>query len=108
MNVVILMGRLVDEPDYSTYGKKKIEEKGVARFTLAVNRPGKDNGADFIRCVAFAGTANFCRDYLDKGQRVLVKGHWQTGTYEDKDGNARYSNDCICDSIEFADSKKDK
>ena len=106
MNIVILMGRLVDDVDMTSYGKGK-EKKNVARVTLAVNRPGKDSGSDFIRIVAFGGTADFLSDYCKKGQRIAVHGHWQTGTYEDKDGNTKYSNDCIVNNVYFADSKKD-
>lgn len=105
MNIVILMGRLVDDVDVTSYGKGK-EKKSVSRFILAVDRPGKDSGADFIRCVAFAGTADFASNYCKKGQRISIKGRWQTGSYDDKDGNVRYTNDCIVDNIFFADAKK--
>ena len=106
MNTVILMGRFVDDPDFSTYKNKDGEKGGRVTFTLAVQRPGKDAGADFIRCTAFGKRAEFIRDYFRRGQRALVTGEWRTGRYENKDGETVYTNDCSVSNVEFADSKK--
>ena len=106
MNNVILMGRFVDDPETSSY-KNADEDKGLrATFTLAVQREGKDAGADFIRCVAFGKRADFIAQYFEKGQKALVTGRWQTGSYENKDGDKIYTNDCMISQIEFADSPK--
>ena len=105
MNTVILMGRFVEDPELSSY--KTEDGKGTrAVFTLAVQREGKDAGADFIRCISFGKRADFIGQYFEKGQRCLVTGSWRTGSYENKDGEKCYTNDCIISSIEFADSKK--
>lgn len=108
MNTVILMGRFVDDPETSTY-KGSDGEKGLrVTFTLAVQREGKDAGADFIRCVAFGKRADFIAQYFEKGQKALVTGRWQTGSYENKDGDKVYTNDCMISQIEFADSPKQR
>lgn len=106
MNKVILMGRLVSDPKIRDTGKGK-DALAVANFTLAVDRGDKEHTADFIRCVAFGARANFIDEYFGKGQRALVEGRWQTGHYDDKDGNTHYTNDCFVSNIEFADSKKE-
>ena len=105
MNKVILLGRLARDPDGDTTqsGKRKV------RMTIAVDRPkGKDGTqkADFISLVAWEKTAEFAERYLSKGQRVLIEGKIQTGSYE-KNGEKRYTTDVNVDRIEFADSKKD-
>lgn len=108
MNTVILMGRFVDDPETSIY-KNSDGDKGLrATFTLAVQREGKDAGADFIRCVAFGKRADFIAQYFEKGQKALVTGRWQTGSYENKDGEKVYTNDCMISQIEFADSPKQR
>ena len=104
MNTVILMGRFVSDPEVSSYGKD--EDQVRASFTLAVQRDGKDAGADFVRCVAFGKRADFIGKYFAKGQRALVSGRWQTGSYENKDKQVIYTNDCYVSNIEFADSKR--
>lgn len=102
MNNVCLMGRLTADPQ--NMENKKVE---IVKFTLAIDRAGKDAGADFIRIVCFGKTAEFAERYFTKGQRVSVTGHIQTGSYENKDGDTVYTTDIIADRLYFADSAKD-
>lgn len=107
MNKVILMGRLVRDAEvrYSA-GSNSM---AVARFTLAVDRRFKKDGepsADFISCVAFGKSAEFVEKYVKKGTKIVLDGHWQTGSFTNKDGQKVYTNDCVVDSMEFAESKK--
>ena len=104
VNKCILCGRLTRDPDM----KDTQSGTPMARFTMAVDRRKKKDGtqeADFPSIVAFGKTAEFCQNYLCKGQRVLVEGRIQTGKY-DKDGTTVYTTDVIAENIEFADSKK--
>lgn len=103
MNRVILMGRLTREPELRyTQGDNSM---AVARYTLAVDRRGREKQADFIQCVAFGKAGEFAQKYFTKGQRVLVSGRIQTGSYMGKDGQKVYTTDVIVDDQEFADSK---
>lgn len=106
MNKVILMGRFVRDPEIRyTQGENSM---AVARFTLAVDRRFKrDNQptADFISCICFRKTAEFVEKYCKKGTKLAVEGSWQTGSYTNKDGNKVYTNDCLVDNCEFAESK---
>lgn len=81
----------------------------MARFSLAVDRPGKKDGkqeADFPSCVAFGKRAEFCEKYLSKGMKIIAVGRLQTGSYTNRDGVKIYTTDVITDEIEFAESKK--
>ena len=107
MNKVILMGRLVKEPEvrYS----QGAEPIAVARYTLAVNRRFKRQGepeADFINCVAFGKTGEFAEKYFKKGQLVAITGRLQVRSW-DKDGERRYATEVIIEEQHFAESKKD-
>ncbi len=106
MNKVILMGRFVRDPEIRyTQGENSM---AVARFTLAVDRRFKrDNQptADFISCICFRKTAEFVEKYCKKGTKLVVEGSWQTGSYTNKDGDKVYTNDCLVDNCEFAESK---
>lgn len=104
MNCVQLMGRMVADPEirYSDGGSS------VARFRLAVDRKYKrDEGdkADFISCVAFGKTAEGIEKYFHKGQRIIVTGRIQTGSYTNKDGQKVYTTDVIAEHWEFTESK---
>ena len=101
MNLAILMGRLTKDPDIST------SQNGtqIARYTLAIDRIGKDQGADFISCVAFNKSAEFAEKYLKKGTKIAIEGMIRTGSYTNKDGQKVYTTDVIVNRQEFAESK---
>ena len=70
MNKVILMGRLARDPEVRyTQGEQAM---AVARYTLAVDRRGKnqENSADFIQCVVLARRESLLRDTCIKEQRL--------------------------------------
>lgn len=103
MNQVVLCGRLVRDPEIRyTSGA---EAKAVANYTIAIDRIGKDKEADFIPCVAFGKLGEFAEKYFKKGQRVLVSGRIQTGSYTNKDGQKVYTTDVYVSGQEFADGK---
>ena len=107
MNRVILMGRLTRDPNisYSQSG----DNMAIARFTLAVDRRGRQEGsqqtADFIGCVCFGRQAEFAEKYLRQGMKIAVTGRIQTGSYTNRDGQKVYTTDVVLDDIEFAESK---
>ena len=106
MNKVILIGRLTREPDvrYSQGERETV----IARYSLAVPRKFKrDNepDCDFINCVAFGKNGEFAEKYLQKGIKIAVVGHIQTGSYTNRDGQKIYTTDVIVDEQEFCESK---
>lgn len=110
MNRAILMGRLVRDPEVRYATTRDGQSMAVARYTVAVDRRGqKDKDgksvADFIRCVAFGKRGEFAEKYFKQGQRVLVSGSIQTGSYQDKDGQTVYTTDIVIEDQEFADSR---
>lgn len=106
MNKVLLMGRLTKDPEVRySQGDTPM---AIARFNLAVDRRFKREGepdADFISCVAFGKPAEFAEKYLKKGTKIAAEGRWQTGSYTNKDGAKVYTNDCVIEQMEFAESK---
>ncbi len=106
MNKVILMGRLSKDPEVRySQGNNAM---AIARYTLAVDRKFKRDGepnADFINCIAFGKNGEFAEKYLHKGIKILVEGRWQSGSYTNRDGQKVYTNDCVVESCEFAESK---
>lgn len=107
MNKVILMGRLVREPEvrYS----QGAEPMAVARYTLAVNRRFKRQGepdADFIGCVAFGKAGEFAEKYFRKGQMVSIVGRLQVRSWDDQNGQKRWSTDVVVEEQYFAESNK--
>ena len=107
MNKIILMGRLVRDPEvrYTQTGKV------VCQFTIAVDRPfANQDGqreADFIPVIVWGKQAELCGNSLTKGQRVLVEGRLQIRSYDAKDGSKRWVTEVIANSFEFIERKAD-
>ena len=104
MNRVFIIGRIVRDPD-----TRSNSTTTVCRFTVAADRSYKKDGeptADFISCVAFGKTAEFISKYFSKGSKIVIEGEWRTGSYTNKDGQKVYTNDCVVNRVEFAESKK--
>ena len=99
INRVVLVGRITRDPETQQ------TNTGIpyVRFTLAVNRPFKDqNGerqADFINCVAWRTQADFMRSFVKKGNQLAVEGRIQTNSYTDANGNNRQAFDILVESV---------
>lgn len=107
MNKVILMGRIVRDPEVR-YSNGANGSTAVARYTLAVDRKFKREGqpsADFINCIAFGKLGEFAEKYLHKGVKIAVTGRIQTGSYNNKDGQKVYTTDVVVEEQEFCESK---
>lgn len=101
MNKVCLLGRLVRDPELRFAAGSG---KAVSRFTVAINRPGKDTNSDFISCVAFGKTAEIISQNFLKGNQIAITGSIRTGSYE-KDGVKKYTTDIWVDGFDFIGSK---
>lgn len=106
MNLVILKGRLTKDPEI----KYTQSSKAVARFTLATDKPYKQNDpqaptADFHSCVAWDKLAETIGNNLVKGREILVRGRLQSRSYEAQDGGKRYVTEVIVERMEFCGSK---
>ena len=97
MNIVMLIGNLATEVELKELG----EEKKVASFLLAVDRPSKDGGADFVRVAAWEKQAETCAQYLAKGRRVAIQGQLRSRSWEDAEGKRRSAVEVRASRVEF-------
>lgn len=101
VNKVILIGNLGGDPDvrYTRSGT------AVATMNLATNRRWKNSSGEYQdetewhRVVAWARTAEYCGNYLSRGDRVYVEGRLQTRKWQDQAGNDRYTTEVIVNQI---------
>ena len=109
MNKVILVGRLVRDPEVRyTQGDNPM---AIARYTLAVDRRFKRDGeptADFINCVAFGKSGEFAEKYFRKGLRIAISGRITTGSFTNKDGVKVHTTEVTVEDQEFAESKAEQ
>jgi single-strand DNA-binding protein len=104
-NQVILVGRPVKDPDVKTVGEDRLR----AMFTLAVNRPYKDNDgksvADFINIVSWGKKAELTKEYVKKGVPILVDGSLQCRSYE-QENEKKWITEIVAESYSFLNSRK--
>ena len=96
------MGRLTGDPEI----RSSADGMMIGKYTLAIDRRGKENEADFIRVVTFGKAAEFASKYFKKGMKVLITGHIQTGSYTKEDGSKVYTTDIIAEDQEFCEKKQ--
>lgn len=97
INQVVLSGRLGRDPEmrYTTSGK------AVVNFSIAVDRRGKDAGADWFTIQAWERLAELCGEYLTKGSKVTVVGRLQNREWEGKDGGKRTATEIVATDVDF-------
>lgn len=102
VNQVILMGRLTADVEV----RSTTTGKNVASFTLAVDKGGNQEGADFFDVTAWDKLAELLDQYTHKGSKVLVMGRLQQQTWDDKASGQKRSKVVItANDVTFLDSK---
>lgn len=105
INNVTIMGRITADIEL-----RKAGEHTVTSFIVAVDRPYTDEDgdrqADFIRCVAWNGTAEFIAKYFGRGRMIALTGWLQSGSYEDNNGSTHYTTDLVVQQVSFTGEPK--
>lgn len=108
MNKIILMGRLVRDPE-TRYVNAANGQLAITSYRIAVDRQYKRDGeptADYFTCKSFGKSGEFAGQYFRKGTKVVVSGRVETGSYKNKNGDNIPTADVIIESQEFAESNK--
>lgn len=108
VNKAILIGNLGKDPEvrYTPSGA------AVAVFPLATTERWKDKNTgekqektEWHRIEAWRRLGEFCGEYLHKGMPVYVEGKIQTDSWQDRDGNKRYTTKIVAYSIQLLGSQ---
>lgn len=100
INQVILMGRLTRDPEQRT----TTTGKTIASFSVAVDRGGQDDAADFFDVTAWEKLGELVIQYLAKGRRVLVQGRLRQDSWDDKEtGKKRSRIEVVATDVTFLD-----
>jgi single-strand DNA-binding protein len=104
INQVILMGRLTRDPEQRT----TTSGKTIASFSLAVDRGGDSDAADFFDITAWEKLGELVVQYLAKGRRVLVQGRLRQDSWDDKEtGKKRSRVEVTATDVTFLDGPSD-
>lgn len=107
-NRVILIGRLVRDPETKTTASGK----QVTHFTLAVDRAFGRSGdqgktADFIPIDTWDNLAVTCSKYLTKGKQVAIEGRLRIDSQQQPDGTYRTFVSVVADDMQMLGSRSD-
>jgi len=110
INKVILVGNLGKDPEirYTPSGT------AIANFTIATSETynkkdgsGKETKTEWHNIVAFNKLAEICGEYLSKGKQVYIEGKIQYRTWDDKDGNKKYTTEIIANTMQMLGRKEE-
>ncbi len=103
VNKVILIGNLGKDPElrYTPGGQ------AVATFSLATGEKWRDKDGnmqdrtEWHNIVVWGRSAENAKEYLSKGRPVYIEGRIQTRSWDDKDGNKRYTTEIVAQRLQF-------
>jgi len=108
INKVILVGHLGKDPElrYLDGGVS------VASFPLATSETFNKDGrkveqTEWHNIVMWRGLADVAAKYLQKGKLVYIEGKLRTRTFEDKEGNKKYTTEIIAENFTLLGRKTD-
>ncbi|MNL37931.1 Single-stranded DNA-binding protein [compost metagenome] len=100
INQVILMGRLTRDPEVRTTSTGKT----ITSFSIAVDRGGQEDAADFFDVTAWEKLGELVSQYLSKGRRCLVQGRLRQDSWDDKEtGKKRSKVEVVATDVTFLD-----
>jgi len=107
VNKVILIGNLGKDPEVRTL------ESGakVANFSMATTESYKNRNGERVdttewhNIVLWRGLADVAESYLKKGSQIYVEGRIRTRSWDDKDGNKRYTTEIQGDVMTMLGSR---
>ena len=100
INSCVLVGRITKD----VQERRTQNGTPVVSFTLAVDRRKKEDGADFIPCIAWDKSAETIARNVHKGDLFAVTGYIQTRSYE-KDGRRNYATEVVTTGFQFLERK---
>lgn len=109
INKAIIIGNLGADPDI----RYTQSNTAVANLSVATSERYKDKSGEWKertewhRVVAWDRKAEIAQEYMHKGSKIYVEGPIQTRSWEDKDGQKRYTTEIKAMVIRMLDSKAD-
>jgi single-strand DNA-binding protein len=104
VNKVILIGNLGADPElrYTPNGNRPVCSLRIATSEVFKDKSGqRQEQTEWHRVTVWGEQAENCNKYLSKGRSVYVEGRLQTRTWDDKDGQKKYSTEVVAERVKF-------
>ncbi len=112
LNKVMLIGNVGRDPEVRYLDGQSGNSK-VAQFTLATTERYRDRNnelrenTEWHNIVAWRGNADVCEKYVRKGTQLYIEGRIRTRSWDDQNGNKRYTTEIIADNLQLLGKKSD-
>lgn len=108
VNKVIIIGRLGADPEVKTVtGGNTVARLSVATSENWTDREGqKQERTEWHRVVVWGKLAELCGKYLSKGRQAYIEGRLQTRSWEDAQGQKKYSTEIVANTVQFLGSNQ--
>ncbi|APJ04979.1 single-stranded DNA-binding protein [Silvanigrella aquatica] len=105
VNKVILVGRLGQEPEIrSTTSGQQVCTLSIATSETWVKDGNKEERTEWHRVVLWGRQAEIAHKYLKKGRLVYIEGKLQTRSWQDQQGQKRYTTEIVANNMQFLES----
>ena len=106
VNKVILVGNLGADPElrYTSGGQPVCELRIATNESWNDKQGQRQERTEWHKIVVWGKTGENCSKYLSKGRQVYLEGRLQTRSWDDKDGNKRYTTEIIANDVQFLSS----
>ncbi len=107
INKVILIGNLGADPELRyTSGGTAVANLRLATSRRWTNKDGsQQEDTQWHQVVVWGKQGESCKEHLSKGRQVYVEGRLQTRSWEDKEGNKRYTTEVVANQVLFLGGK---
>ena len=105
LNKVMLIGNLGADPEirYTPSGAAVANFNMATRAQWTTKEGEKQDRTEWHRIVAWRRLGEICGEYLHKGSLVYIEGRLQTRSWEDRDGNKRYTTEIVAQGMQMLD-----
>lgn len=109
LNKAMIIGRLGTDPEVRyTQNNTAVATLSIATSERYRDRNGElQENTEWHRVVAWGRLAEISQKYLKKGSQVFVEGPIQTRSWEDQEGQKRYTTEIKALTLQMLDSKSD-
>lgn len=101
LNKIIIVGRLTSDPTFKQVGTKE-DPREIGFFSLAINQ-GTNDYVEFVDVSVDTFLIKATKEYLQKGDKIVVIGRFANRSFTTKDGAKRTSATIYAESFEFVD-----
>jgi len=104
VNKVILLGNVCKDPEI-----KHLDNNSVANFSIATNERGYTTKSgqtipdkvEYHNLVIWGGLVKVVEGWVKKGTQIYIEGKLRTRSWDDKDGNKRYTTEIYVDNLQL-------